>query len=148
MWNKPVSSYFRRHVFSPLMGRGWKFNRAAAVVFTVSALLHELAVGIPTHNVIGECSLHPTDTLLNRLQAADNRPVGIAFLGMLVQLPLIVMTRPFEKATSPAMKMIGNCFFWVSFTILGQPFAALCYFYAWQIKYGSISEKWTAETSS
>lgn len=35
------------------MGRGWRFNSAAAVVFTVSAVLHELAVGIPTHNVIG-----------------------------------------------------------------------------------------------
>ncbi|CAN8097416.1 unnamed protein product [Discula destructiva] len=125
MWNKPVSTYFRRHVFSPLMGRGWKFKSAAAVVFTVSAILHELAVGVPTHNVI-----------------------GVAFLGMIIQLPLVAMTRCFERATSPAMKMIGNCIFWVSFTILGQPFAALCYFYAWQIKYGSISEKWTSGRST
>lgn len=54
-WNKPVSSYFRRHVFQPLMGRGWSYNFSAVVVFTISAFLHELAVGIPTHRIIGQC---------------------------------------------------------------------------------------------
>lgn len=119
-WNKPVSNYFRRHVFSPLMGRGWSYNFAAIVVFTISALLHELAVGVPTHNII-----------------------GVAFAGMIFQMPLVALTKRFEKAKSPGKKMIGNCIFWVTFTTFGQPFAALCYFYAWQVKYGSISEKWT-----
>lgn len=73
---------------------------------------------------------------------------GIAFLGMLVQLPLIALTKRFETPDSPVKKMIGNCIFWVTFTIFGQPFAALCYFYAWQIKYGSISEQWTSEQSA
>lgn len=54
-WNKPVSSYFMRHVFQPLMGRGWSYNFSAVVVFTISAFLHELAVGIPTHRIIGQC---------------------------------------------------------------------------------------------
>lgn len=54
-WNKPVSSYFRRHVFQPLMGRGWSYDFSAVVVFTISAFLHELAVGIPTHRIIGQC---------------------------------------------------------------------------------------------
>lgn len=58
-WNKPVSNYFRRHVFSPLMGRGYSYTTSAIVVFTVSAILHELAVGIPTHNMIGKQT--PTD---------------------------------------------------------------------------------------
>lgn len=58
-WNKPVSNYFRRHVFSPLMGRGWPYNFAAIVVFTISALLHELAVGVPTHNIIGKFNKPP-----------------------------------------------------------------------------------------
>lgn len=53
-WNKPVSNYFRRHVFSPLMGRGYSYSTSAIVVFTISAILHELAVGIPTHNIIGK----------------------------------------------------------------------------------------------
>lgn len=69
---------------------------------------------------------------------------GVAFLGMIIQLPLIAFTKRFEKPDSPAKKMIGNCIFWVTFTTFGQPFAALCYFYAWQIKYGSISEKWSS----
>ncbi|KAF3769834.1 hypothetical protein M406DRAFT_35284 [Cryphonectria parasitica EP155] len=120
-WNKPVSNYFRRHVFSPLMGRGYSFQFAAFMVFSLSAFLHELAVGIPTHNLI-----------------------GVAFIGMLIQLPLIAFTKRFEKANSPTKKMIGNCIFWVTFTTFGQPFAALCYFYAWQIKFGSISEKWNS----
>jgi diacylglycerol O-acyltransferase-1 len=37
-------------------------------------------------------------------------------------------------------RILGNVIFWVSFTIFGQPFAALMYFYAWQAKYGSVSK--------
>lgn len=60
---------------------------------------------------------------------------------MLIQIPLIWITRPFEKMKGPNGKLIGNVIFWVSFTILGQPFAALIYFYAWQAKYGSVSKR-------
>lgn len=63
---------------------------------------------------------------------------------MLIQMPLVVLTKRFEKGQSPSKKMIGNCIFWVTFTTFGQPFAALCYFYAWQVKNGSISEKWNS----
>lgn len=118
-WNKPVSCYFRRHVFQPLKGRGYSYNFAAIVVFTISAFLHELAVGIPTHKII-----------------------GVAFLGMLLQLPLVALTKFFERSESPTKRMIGNCIFWFTFSIFGQPFAALIYFYAWQNEYGSISDKW------
>lgn len=76
--------------------------------------------------------------------SANLHNLGVAFIGMLIQLPLIVFTKRFEKADSPTKKMIGNCIFWVTFTTFGQPFAALCYFYAWQIKFGSISEKWNS----
>ncbi|KAH8160765.1 hypothetical protein CIB48_g7481 [Xylaria polymorpha] len=67
--------------------------------------------------------------------------VGVAFMGMLVQIPLIWITRPLEKMKGPNGKLIGNVIFWVSFTVLGQPFAALVYFYAWQAKYGSVSKR-------
>lgn len=63
-------------------------------------------------------------------------------MGMLVQLPLVAVTKYFEKSESPTKRMLGNCFFWVTFSIFGQPAAALLYFYAWQNQYGSISEKW------
>ncbi|KAL1908360.1 hypothetical protein Sste5344_005888 [Sporothrix stenoceras] len=117
-WNKPVYHFFRRHVYSPLLGRGWSPMAASLMVFVISALLHELAVGIPTHNII-----------------------GVAFFGMLLQLPLIFMTMPLEKMHSATGRLIGNCTFWISFTVFGQPFAALMYFYAWQAKYGSVSKQ-------
>lgn len=52
-WNKPVYHFMRRHIFSPLVGRGWSPFTASLMVFTFSGVLHELLVGIPTHNIIG-----------------------------------------------------------------------------------------------
>ncbi|KAI1369222.1 diacylglycerol O-acyltransferase [Xylaria arbuscula] len=118
LWNKPVYQFMKRHIFSPLVGRGYSMGAASLIVFFASAVLHELLVGVPTKNII-----------------------GVAFFGMLIQIPLIWITRPLEKMQGPNGKLIGNVIFWVSFTILGQPFAALVYFYAWQAKYGSVSKR-------
>ena len=63
--------------------------------------------------------------------------LGVAFLGMLVQVPLIQITLPLEKAQGHYGKMLGNVIFWTSFVLIGQPLAALLYFFAWQAKYGS-----------
>ncbi|KAK3302009.1 MBOAT, membrane-bound O-acyltransferase family-domain-containing protein [Chaetomium strumarium] len=115
-WNKPVYQFFRRHVYYPLRSRGWNHTTASTAVFLVSAVLHELLVGVPTHNMI-----------------------GVAFLGMMMQLPLIQLTQRLERMKSAGGKLLGNTIFWVSFTVLGQPLAALIYFYAWQAKYGSVS---------
>lgn len=52
-WNRPVYLFMKRHVFSPLVGRGWSPLAASGMVFTLSAILHEMLVGIPTHNFIG-----------------------------------------------------------------------------------------------
>ena len=116
-WNKPVYHFMRRHIYSPLIGRGWSQNAASAMVFVFSGFLHELLVGVPTHNVL-----------------------GVAFVGMVVQLPLISVTTPLEKMQGVNGKIIGNCIFWVSFCLVGQPLAALLYFFAWQAKYGSVSK--------
>ncbi|KAK2744668.1 hypothetical protein FQN55_006587 [Onygenales sp. PD_40] len=116
-WNKPVYHFMRRHIFSPLVGRGWSPFAASVMVFTFSGILHELLVGIPTHNVI-----------------------GVAFAGMVLQLPLIAATLPLEKMNGHTGKIIGNCVFWVSFCLVGQPLGALLYFFAWQAKYGSVSK--------
>jgi len=53
-WNKPVYQFMKRHVFSPLIGRGWSPYSASVMVFLFSGVLHELLVGIPTHNIIGK----------------------------------------------------------------------------------------------
>ncbi|RDA92868.1 hypothetical protein CP533_2852 [Ophiocordyceps camponoti-saundersi (nom. inval.)] len=118
-WNKPVYTYFKHHVYIPLVARGYSSFMASSAVFFASAVLHEILVGVPTHNII-----------------------GVAFLGMLLQLPLITLTAPLEKMKlGKGGKLVGNIIFWVSFTIFGQPFAALMYFYAWQAKYGSVSRE-------
>ena len=98
------------------MGRGWSPDSASAMVFIFSGFLHELLVGVPTHNIL-----------------------GVAFVGMVVQLPLIWVTIPLEKMEGSNGRLIGNCIFWVSFCLVGQPLAALLYFFAWQAKYGSVS---------
>ena len=66
---------------------------------------------------------------------------GVAFIGMLFQIPLIQWTRGLEKSTSKTKQFMGNAIFWVTFTILGQPTAILVYFYAWQAKFGNVSRE-------
>jgi diacylglycerol O-acyltransferase 1 len=115
-WNKPVYHFMRRHIFSPLVGRGWSQTAASAMVFVFSGVLHELVVGEPSHNIL-----------------------GVAFLGMVMQLPLIKITAPLAKIEGITGKVIGNCIFWISFVLIGQPLAVLLYFFAWQAKYGSLA---------
>ena len=52
-WNKPVYSFMKRHIYNPLVARGWSSHAASAWVFVFSGLLHELLVGVPTHNILG-----------------------------------------------------------------------------------------------
>ncbi|KIW78704.1 hypothetical protein Z517_08543 [Fonsecaea pedrosoi CBS 271.37] len=114
-WNKPVYHFMRRHIYSPLVGRGWSSRAASALVFVFSGLLHELAVGVPSHNIL-----------------------GVAFLGMVLQLPLIQITDPLAKMDGTG-KVVGNCIFWINFVFVGQPLAAMIYFFAWQAKFGELS---------
>ena len=53
-WNKPVYHFMRRHIYSPLIGRGWSSSSASIMVFVFSGFLHEFLVGIPTHNILGK----------------------------------------------------------------------------------------------
>ena len=62
-WNKPVYNFMRRHIYSPLVGRGWSPQMASMTVFIFSGFLHELLVGIPTHNILGQ----PTNPFSGRL---------------------------------------------------------------------------------
>ncbi|KAF2638489.1 hypothetical protein P280DRAFT_471085 [Massarina eburnea CBS 473.64] len=119
-WNRPVTNFMRRHVYSPLIGRGWSPAAAQVAVFVLSGFLHELCVGIPTHNII-----------------------GVAFAGMMFQIPLIIFTDNLQKIKGIRGKVTGNIIFWVSFCLVGQPLAALLYFFAWQAKYGSVSKKFS-----
>ncbi|RDI79079.1 hypothetical protein Vi05172_g10945 [Venturia inaequalis] len=115
-WNKPVYHFMKRHVYAPLVGRGLPPWLAQVVVFVFSGLLHELLVGVPTHNLL-----------------------WVAFAGMMWQIPLIILTDPLAKAKSYTAKVVGNMVFWITFCLVGQPLAALLYFFAWQAKYGSVA---------
>ncbi|KAF2025372.1 hypothetical protein EK21DRAFT_103976 [Setomelanomma holmii] len=117
-WNKPVTNFMRRHIYSPLVGRGCPPALAQIIVFLFSGVLHELLVGVPTHNII-----------------------GVAFAGMMVQIPLIALTDVVQKWRWIQGKVAGNMIFWMSFCLVGQPLAALLYFFAWQAKYGSVSKQ-------
>ncbi|KAL9582813.1 MAG: hypothetical protein Q9212_003080, partial [Teloschistes hypoglaucus] len=108
-WNKPVYHFMRRHVYSPIVGRGYSSAFASMMVFFFSGFLHELLVGVPTHNIL-----------------------GVAFAGMVAQLPMIAFTADFEDAEGVNGRVVGNCIFWISFCLVGQPVAAFTYFYAWQ----------------
>jgi diacylglycerol O-acyltransferase 1 len=116
-WNKPVYHFMRRHIYSPLLGRGWSPQAASLWVFVFSGFLHELVVGVPAHSIL-----------------------GIAFLGMVMQLPLIFITEPLSKGNGKTGKVIGNCIFWINFVFVGQPLAAMIYFFSWQAKYGALSQ--------
>lgn len=56
---------------------------------------------------------------------------------MMLQLPLIFVTDSLTKIKGLGGPTTGNVIFWVSFVLVGQPLAALLYFFAWSAKYGS-----------
>lgn len=60
MWNKPVFSFMRRHIYAPLVARGVPPIIAQILTFVFSGVLHELVVGVPTHNILGK-SLYSTE---------------------------------------------------------------------------------------
>lgn len=133
---------------------------AGLATFFISAVAHEVLVGVPTHCV-----------------------EGWAFLGMMSQVPMIAMTEfvhhletaylqrdyehrlrqaklqqqeemdqethhqheetvPSPESHLPPVKpgirrrrgTIGNYMFWISFCILGQPLSVLLYYRAWYLR--------------
>lgn len=140
-WNLPVHHFMARHVYFPLIGRGWSAKAASAMVFVISGFLHELAVGAPTHNFLG--LFHRPFLPLREQEYTANRTEnsGVAFVGMIVQIPLILATHRLERNHDVNSQIIGNCIFWVSFCLVGQPLALLLYFFAWQAKHGSVSKQ-------
>lgn len=112
-WNKPVTNFMKRHIYAPMVNRGVNSTVAQIVTFLFSGFLHELMVGVPTHNLL-----------------------FVAFSGMVLQLPLIFLTDPFAKMKGHNAKLAGNLIFWLTFCVFGQPLAAIAYFFAWQAKYG------------
>lgn len=61
---------------------------------------------------------------------------------MMIQIPLIFLTDVIQKMKGMGGEVMGNMIFWISFCLVGQPLAALLYFFAWQAKYGSVSKQY------
>lgn len=61
---------------------------------------------------------------------------------MMFQIPLIILTDVLQKVKGIRGKVAGNMIFWMSFCIVGQPLAALLYFFAWHARFGSVSKKY------
>lgn len=88
LWNRPVYLFFKRHVYIPSVQAGMSPAVCQLLVFLVSAVLHEVLVGVPTHAI-----------------------TGFAFWGMFGQIPLIALTRALEKWRGKD-SALGNTIFW------------------------------------
>lgn len=109
LWNMPVHNWLKRHVYVPLRRDKYSSLSAMAFTFFLSAVLHEVIIGIPTKII-----------------------QGWAFGGMVFQLPLILITGFWHKKKPESS--LGNYFFWLSFCIVGQPMSVLLYYYAYNTK--------------
>ncbi|KAJ8726372.1 hypothetical protein PYW07_001070 [Mythimna separata] len=101
-WNMPVHMWAVRHVYKPITGLGFSKFNAGIVVFAISALFHEYLVSVPLQ--------------MFRIWA---------FLGMMAQPPLAIISRHAEIRLGPRW---GNLMVWSSL-ILGQPLAIMMYYH-------------------
>lgn len=103
-WNIPVHKWCLRHLYKPLLRRGFTKFQASTVVFIVSALFHEYLVSIPLK--------------MMRIWA---------FSGMLLQIPLAMFVSRLKDWPHYA-----NIAVWLSL-ILGQPLAILMYYHDYYV---------------
>lgn len=99
LWNLPVHHWFLKHVYFPM--RRWKYSRTFSLitVFTISAILHEYAIG-----------------------AIFKVVTGVGFFGIFLQFPIILMQEKYKKWMGG---IVGNVIFWLTFCCMGQPFGAV-----------------------
>jgi len=105
-WNLPVHHWFLRHMYFPLVRRGYSQLFAGFAVFLVSGLLHEFLVVVPL-----------------RL----TRPTVLVTLAFVCQLPLVTLTA--HPILERQHRTLGNMIFWFAFCFSGQPVAVIVYFF-------------------
>jgi len=103
MWNLPVHHWMLRTVYFPLLDRTGSKRQALLIVFFISAVFHEVLIGVPCHLAS-----------------------GWAFWGMLLQAPLMLVTSWANKFFNN--EQLGNIIFWIIFCVLGQPTCLLLYY--------------------
>lgn len=103
-WNMPVHKWMIRHVYFPCLRKGISKEGAIVISFAISGIFHELCIGIPCH--MFRCW---------------------AFLGIMFQVPLMVLTDYLDRRFQSTM--VGNIIFWFFFCIVGQPISILLYYH-------------------
>jgi len=103
-WNIPVHRWGKRHLYVPMVRKGYSKMQASIAVFFVSAFFHEFLVSIPLR--------------MFRLWA---------FFGMLGQIPYAIFVGKFLH------NKWGNIAVWISL-IMGQPIAILAYVHDYYIQ--------------
>ncbi|KAF0926581.1 hypothetical protein E2562_026894 [Oryza meyeriana var. granulata] len=103
-WNMPVHKWVVRHIYFPCMRNGISKEVAVLISFLVSAILHELCVAVPCRII-----------------------KFWAFLGIMLQIPLIILTAYLKSKFRDTM--VGNMIFWFFFCIYGQPMCVLLYYH-------------------
>ncbi|KAL0905971.1 hypothetical protein M5K25_024426 [Dendrobium thyrsiflorum] len=104
MWNMPVHKWMVRHIYFPCIRNGLPKGAASVVSFFVSAVFHELCVGVPCHIF-----------------------TFWAFMGIMLQVPMSTLTRYLQDKFKSSM--VGNMIFWFFFCIFGQPMCVLLYYH-------------------
>ncbi|EFJ40763.1 hypothetical protein VOLCADRAFT_69078, partial [Volvox carteri f. nagariensis] len=108
LWNMPVHKWLLRHVYFPAIRAGTSRFNAILLTFFVSAVFHELILGVPLHLV--------------RLWA---------FGGIMFQVPLILATETLRKQLrrDELGESARNYIFWIAFCVVGQPVSVLLYYH-------------------
>jgi hypothetical protein len=104
-WMLPIHHWMLRHVYFPMLRRGFSGIAAGFVIFLVSGLLHEYLVVVPLR---------------------INRPTGVVTLAFLGQLPLLAITS--NPHLEKRNRTLGNMIFWFIFCFSGQPVAVMLYY--------------------
>ncbi|PRP80579.1 diacylglycerol O-acyltransferase 1 [Planoprotostelium fungivorum] len=100
-WNMPVHNWMMTHVYIPCIKRGYSKIQSGFICFLLSAIFHELIIGVPFQML-----------------------KGWAFAGMMVQIPGGLLSERLRG------KQWGNVAFWFSI-VLGQPFCVLMMYRDW-----------------
>lgn len=110
LWNQPVHRWCLRHVYNPLLKKGFTKEVSNFLVFFVSAVLHEYIISVP----LGFLSFY-------------------AFLAMLLQSPLQVIEYRFNKLLKIENSQLGNVSFWVTVCVVGEPVCIAIYYYLYTL---------------
>eukprot|EP00040_Diaphanoeca_grandis_P027825 m.159234 g.159234 ORF g.159234 m.159234 type:complete len:549 (+) comp31128_c0_seq1:227-1873(+) len=101
-WNIPVHKWMQRHIYRPLRVKGCPKLWAVIAVFSLSAILHEVAISVPLGVI-----------------------KGYSIAGMFSYVPLAIMTDWLYKNTQMS-KVWGNVIVWCSL-LIGQPIGIILY---------------------